>query len=162
MSASLPPCLAITMGDAAGVGPEIIVRSWVHPAVHRLARLVVLGHPEILRRANEQFRTQLSIREVGSVAEAIAAAEDPATLPCLAVGNDDLLEVSPGVHDPRTGEGAYQAVCQGVDLALTGEVGGIVTPPLSKAALHKAGHFYPGHTELLAERCGVSEFAMML
>src|SRR5690606_11208630 len=49
-----------------------------------------------------------------------------------------------------------------IDLALSGEIAALVTAPLSKSALHAAGHLYPGHTELLAERCGVPKFAMML
>lgn len=156
-----PPLLAITMGDAAGVGPEIIVRSWGHPAVQRMARMVVIGHPDVLRRANEQFRTGLAVIEVDSVTAAQQAAS-LTTMPCLAVGSDELLEVPPGTHDPRTGDGAYQAICRGIDLALDGQVKGVVTAPISKAALHAAGHDYPGHTELLAHRCGAPQFAMML
>jgi 4-hydroxythreonine-4-phosphate dehydrogenase len=64
--------------------------------------------------------------------------------------------------DARSGEAAFRAVQLAARLALDGEIGGIVTAPLSKAALHAAGHPYPGHTELLAEICGVSDFAMML
>lgn len=150
------------MGDAAGVGPEIIARSWPHPSLHRMARLVVIGHPEIMRRANEQFSTGLSVVEVASLGEAMAAGDSLTTLPCLAVGDDDILDVAPGTHDPRTAQGAYEAICRGIDLALAGEVDGIVTAPISKAALQAAGHSFPGHTELLAHRCGVDEFAMML
>jgi 4-hydroxythreonine-4-phosphate dehydrogenase len=64
--------------------------------------------------------------------------------------------------DARAGEAAFQAVWRAAELALSREIDGIVTAPLSKAALHAAGHVYPGHTELLAEMCGASEFAMML
>jgi 4-hydroxythreonine-4-phosphate dehydrogenase len=67
-----------------------------------------------------------------------------------------------GAVDGRTGHAAYEALLRAIDGTLAGEFDGIVTAPLSKAALHAAGHFYPGHTELLAERCGVTDFAMML
>jgi 4-hydroxythreonine-4-phosphate dehydrogenase len=75
---------------------------------------------------------------------------------------DDALEVSMGRLDARAGEAAYQAVRTAVQLALARKVDAIVTAPLSKAALHAAGHHYPGHTELLAQMCGVDDFAMML
>lgn len=157
-----PPLLAITMGDAAGVGPEIIARSWPHPSLHRMARLVVIGHPDVMRRANERFSTGLEVIEVESIDQALADFESSTTLPCLRVGDDQLLDVPPGTHDPRTGQGAYEAICQGIDLALSRRVDGIVTAPISKAALQGAGHGFPGHTELLAHRCGVDEYAMML
>jgi 4-hydroxythreonine-4-phosphate dehydrogenase len=70
--------------------------------------------------------------------------------------------VPPGAVDARAGEAAYRCVRLAAELAIAGDVDGIVTAPLSKSALHAAGHFYPGHTELLAQMCGVREFAMML
>jgi 4-hydroxythreonine-4-phosphate dehydrogenase len=73
-----------------------------------------------------------------------------------------VLEVQPGQVDARAGEAAYQAVQLAAELAIAGQADGLVTAPLSKAALHAAGHYYPGHTELLAEMCGVRHFAMML
>ena len=72
------------------------------------------------------------------------------------------LDAPPATIDARSGQAAYEAVVRAAELALTGHVDGIVTAPLHKAALWKAGHQYPGHTELLAELCGVRDFAMML
>ena len=86
----------------------------------------------------------------------------PATIPCVRVGSDNVLDVPTGSVDARTGQGAYEALILAIDETLAGRFDGIVTAPLSKAALHAAGHIYPGHTELLAERCGVTDFAMML
>jgi len=76
--------------------------------------------------------------------------------------DDAALDAAPGQVDPRAGEAAFQAVRAATQMALDGRVDAIVTAPLSKAALHAAGHHYPGHTELLAEMCGVEDFAMML
>lgn len=154
-SATHKPRLAITMGDAAGVGPEVIVRAWGDPRIHEVATLIVLGHPDVLREA---------IQLVGSDARIVAAETppNPTAIPCLPIGNDEILDVPHGAVDGRTGQAAYEALIRAIDGTLAGEFGGIVTAPLSKAALHAAGHFYPGHTELLAERCGVSDFAMML
>lgn len=154
-SATYKPRLTITMGDAAGVGPEVIVRAWSDPRIHEVATLIVLGHPDVLSEA---------IRLVGSDARIVDAdtASNSRTIPCLPVGSDEILAVPHGAIDGRTGQAAYEALIRAIDGTLAGEFGGIVTAPLSKAALHAAGHFYPGHTELLAERCGVSDFAMML
>jgi len=83
-------------------------------------------------------------------------------IPCLRCGSDDVLDVKPGTVDPRAGQAAYDALVVAARLALDGKVQAITTSPLHKEALHRAGHHYPGHTELLAKMCGVDDFAMML
>ncbi len=123
------------MGDAAGVGPEVM-----------LAAVRLVGSP---------LRVETS-------ADLASIATDPDVIGCLPVGSDDVLEVTPGNLDCRTGQAAYEAVMRAAQGTLAGEFQGLVTAPLSKAALHAAGHHYPGHTELLAELCGVDDFAMML
>ncbi|HWC90287.1 MAG TPA: 4-hydroxythreonine-4-phosphate dehydrogenase PdxA, partial [Pirellulales bacterium] len=83
-------------------------------------------------------------------------------IPCLAVGGPETLRICPATVDARAGQAAYEALVLAANLALAGRIDGLVTAPLNKAALWEAGHHYPGHTELLAELCGVSDFAMML
>jgi 4-hydroxythreonine-4-phosphate dehydrogenase len=162
MSASTNPILAISMGDPAGIGPEVIVGAWSNQVVHELSRPLVVGHPEILRRAVRLLSSNCEVREVESPGALLSLAAGSRTIPCLRCGADDLLSIPPGRVDPRGGEAAYQAVRLAAQLALERKVDGLVTAPLSKAALHAAGHHYPGHTELLAEMCGVRDFAMML
>ncbi len=162
MAVSNKPTLAITMGDPAGIGPEVIVGAWYDERVHSLARLVVIGHPEILLRAARLLNVDLDVFEVHSPQSNGGPASGPTKMVCIRSSGDDVLNLSDGRVDARAGEAAFQAVIRAADLALAGEVDGVVTAPLSKAALHAAGHTYPGHTELLAEICGVSEFAMML
>jgi len=155
------------MGDPAGVGPEVIVKAWQEPRVHEVCRPVVFGHPAMLKKAAAlvgRTQTVLELADLTQLADHPSGAE---TILCLPVGNDDLLEVPAGspVEGPnaRTGQAAYDAIVRATDEALAGTVQGIVTAPLSKSALHAAGHRqYPGHTELLADRCGVDDFAMML
>jgi 4-hydroxythreonine-4-phosphate dehydrogenase len=149
------------MGDPAGVGPEVIVRAWDDERVHQTARLIVLGHPDVLRRAARLVRSSATVKEVTSVTN-LGDLSEPGTIHCLKTSDDDALDLPPGFVDARGGEAAFQAVRAAAELALAGDVGGIVTAPLSKAALHAAGRHYPGHTELLAEMCGVKDFAMML
>ncbi len=162
---SQKPLLAVTMGDAAGVGPEVIVRAWSDERVHECCRPVVLGHPEILRRAVALVGSQATVDVIDSVSTISQLGLDPSApdrMPCLPVGADDVLDAPPGKVDPRTGLAAYEAVVLATRRALAGQIAGLVTAPLSKSALHAAGQLYPGHTELLAELCGVDDFAMML
>jgi 4-hydroxythreonine-4-phosphate dehydrogenase len=150
------------MGDPAGIGPEVLVDAWCDERVHMSARLVAIGHPEILRRAARLKRRDLELAEVPTPPPPSLQTTNPATILCINPIGDEVLDVHPGVVDARAGEAAFQAVRRAAELALAHNVDAMVTAPLSKAALHAAGHNYPGHTELLAEMCGAKEFAMML
>lgn len=156
------PIIALTMGDAAGVGPEIIAGVWPETVVHEWCRPLVIGHPEIMRRAVALWQTDVQVVEVESVAD---AKPEPGLIPCIRCCQDNVLDVPPGQIDARTGQAAFDAVVKAGTLALAREVDAITTAPLHKKALREAGHPHPGHTELLAEICGVPDvehFAMML
>lgn len=153
------PLIALTMGDPAGVGPEIIAGAWAETVLHEWCRPIVVGHPEILRRAVALWQTGIPVKVIDSPDE---AQPSPDVIPCLASGTDDVLMVEPGKIDARAGQAAYDALVTAARLALAGRVQAITTAPLQKEALHRAGHHYPGHTELLADMCGVQDFAMML
>jgi 4-hydroxythreonine-4-phosphate dehydrogenase len=153
------PLIAITMGDPAGIGPEIIVGAWTETVVHEWCRPLVVGNPEILRRAVSLWQRSVEVEEIDSPE---SARPSPQVIPCIACGSADALDVVPGALDARAGQAAYDAVIRAARLALERKVDAITTAPLQKEALHRAGHNYPGHTELLAELCGVDDFAMML
>src|SRR5271157_1282204 len=153
------PLIAITLGDPAGIGPEIIVGSWTETVVHEWCRPLVVGHPGVIRRAVELWQTDLHVQEINSPDEAEPSG---GVIPCLACGSDDVLDISPGRLDARAGQAAYDAVVVAARLALSGKVDAITTAPLQKEALYRAGHAFPGHTELLASLCGAENFAMML
>ena len=135
------PRLLITMGDVAGVGPEVIVKAW--PQLHAFCRPTVVGDPGWLERAKIL---------VGSSEE----------IPCVPAGGVDLSSVTPGKIDGQAGRAAYDFLVAAIDWALAKKADGIVTAPLQKEALHLAGLKYPGHTEILAERTGTADFAMVL
>ena len=162
MTQSTRPLLAITMGDPAGVGPEVIVGAWSNAQIHEATKPVVLGHPEILRRATRLLKRHLQIVELDASTPLNDVVANPNVLSCVKACDDDVLDIPVGMLNAQAGEAAYQAVRLAADWAIEKKVAGIVTAPLSKAALHAAGHKYPGHTELLAEICGIKEFAMML
>lgn len=153
------PLIAVTVGDPAGIGPEIIVGAWTETVVHEWCRPVVVGHPEILRRAVDLWQMGLRVVEVNSPDQ---VPPSPGVIPCLPCGSDDVLAVVPGTLDARAGQAAYDAVVTATRLALDGRVDAITTAPLQKEALHRAGHEYPGHTEILAHVCGIDDYAMML
>ena len=151
------PHLAITMGDPAGIGPEIIVKACerLRPRLEAgELRLLVIGSNPALRAARDQLGAAVDIPETAEDA-------DWPPLACLQAGPQDG-PVAPGVLSAECGRLAYLAIERGVRLAQAGRVQGIVTAPLNKEALNKAGHHYAGHTEMLAALTGVSGSVMML
>jgi 4-phospho-D-threonate 3-dehydrogenase / 4-phospho-D-erythronate 3-dehydrogenase len=157
------PLVGLTMGDVAGIGPEVIVRGWLEPRLHDLARPLVIGDPAVLERALALvgMRTQMRVQ---AVAEPEEADPSPRVIPCLtnATKVDDLSQVAPGVVDARAGRAAFEFLTTAARLAMAGRIDAITTLPLNKFALHQSGVGHPGHTEILAEFCGAAEHAMML
>lgn len=153
------PLLALTMGDPAGVGPETIAGAWQDPALLAVCRPLVVGHAGVMRRAAALRGLRAEVQEITAPDQADPA---PARIPCLTVCSGDVLDLPPGQIDARGGEAAYRALLAAAELAIAGQIDGLTTAPLHKGALWLAGHQYPGHTELLAELCGVNDFAMML
>ena len=152
------PALAITMGDPAGVGPEIIAKALGREEVTNRCRLLVIGSARALDRAKTWTgsRFDYSILAPGN---ALPAA------PGIGLINDEshLGDVIPvGEIDAGCGASAYAWLREAIRLAQARQVDAIVTAPLHKEALHRAGHHYPGHTEILAEACGVAEYCLML
>ena len=153
--------IAITQGDPAGIGPEIIVAGWKEIVTAIPGNPpIVFGHPEILRRAVRLRNLDFTIAEVQSVNASIQASSR--VIPCLKVVDDSAVCVAYGQVDARGGKAAYEAIDAAIEAARAGQVAAIVTAPIHKEAMNLAGYHYPGHTELLAEKCGVADFAMML
>ncbi len=153
-----PLPLAITMGDPAGIGPEIIAKACQRllPRIEAGAlALVVIGDCQTMEQARAQFAPDLAIPEV---------TEDGfwPGLCMLQAGPAAAEPIRPGVLSADGGRFAFQAVERGVRLSMGGRCGGVVTAPLNKEALNKAGYHYPGHTEMLAELTGVRGSCMML
>jgi 4-hydroxythreonine-4-phosphate dehydrogenase len=147
------------MGDPSGIGPEIIVKLAADPRRPE-TDVVVVGDVGVLRRTAERLGVSLRIVSVTEAAEATTA--PPSSLSVLQPGADLPEDLPIGGVDARSGAAAYACVQKAIDLALAGEVRAIVTAPLNKEAMASAGVTYPGHTEILADRCGVRDFAMML
>jgi 4-hydroxythreonine-4-phosphate dehydrogenase len=152
------PLIAVTMGDPAGIGPEIVARTFTGPGFRDESRALVVGNPEILERAAKLLELPLRVNEISEPEE---AAFEPGAVDVLAVG-EVPGDLPFGELDARAGDAAFRYVERATELASAGRVGAIATAPLNKEAMHLAGHKYPGHTEILAELTGTEDYAMML
>ena len=154
------PIIAITMGDAAGVGPEIIMKSLAHAQVYEQCRPLVIGDARRLIQAGQLCASELQVRSL-TAEQADEARYEPGIVDCI-----DLKLIPSGLPwgrlSSQAGDAAYQYLVVAARLALQGEVGAICTAPLNKEALQAAGHKFPGHTELLAHLTGTPEVSMML
>ena len=152
------PLIAITMGDAAGIGPEIILRALGDPKIYDYCRPVVIGDTRHLRRVGGMLRSSQSI---ASVDNPDSIKSSPNEVACIDV---KLLpeDLAFGQVDAAAGDCAYRAVARAVDLAQSGAVVALCTAPLNKTALHAAGHHYAGHTELLAALTETPEVSLLM
>lgn len=154
------PTLAVTLGDVAGIGPEITAKMLLgHDDLRQRARPVVVGDADTLRKAVQALgRDPGLVRTVATPAE---AENRPGTIEVIQTG-PSLAHVPAGKLSAEAGDGAVRFVRAACELARAGAVDAIVTPPLNKAAMHLAGHKWPGHTELLAHEFGVKTYSLVL
>ncbi len=151
--------IAITMGDPAGIGPEIIIKSLAEGELSG-APAVVIGCASTLRRIMAMGITpQAELRVLDKVADAHFA---PGIINVIDEPLADPDALQAGVVQVAAGDLAYRCVKRATELAMSGEVQAIATAPLNKEALHSAGHLYPGHTELLAKLTDTKDYGMVL
>lgn len=153
------PILGVTMGDASGAGPEIVVKVLTQPYIRALCRPIVIGDAATFRQAARIVGSDVPIRSIDGVAEANF---DEHIIEVLDLRNIDLTRLVHAKVDAMTGQAAYECVVKAVELALEGEIAAIVTSALHKEALNLAGHHFAGHTEILAHLCGVKSVTMLL
>jgi 4-hydroxythreonine-4-phosphate dehydrogenase len=153
------PRIALTLGDVAGIGPEIVARAVCDDRLRQCCRPVVVGHPEVFERALQLIGAPCPTVTVASPDEIDWTSS---AVPCWNPSDVDAASIPVGLIDPRAGQAAFDYLVASTRAALQGQLEAITTAPLNKAALHAAGINFPGHTEILASECGVREFAMML
>lgn len=158
MKHSLQAPVAISMGDAAGIGPEIVLKTLADPKVMREHPAFVIGNAAILIRDAARFDIPLKIRTIdqahqhepkAGVLDVMAVSDLPPSLPYGQISAD-------------AGLAAYHAIRTGIDLAMRGEISALCTAPIHKEALSAAGVPFPGHTEMLAEFSGTQDYGMLL
>lgn len=154
------PVLAITLGDVAGIGPEITAKSLLgHDDLRTKCTPVVIGDIASVKRGVAFVGGDVeAVREISAPGE---AKNIPGTIEVIQVG-PSLAKVGVGELSAAAGDGSYRFVVEACRLAREGEVDGIVTAPLNKAAMHAGGHNFPGHTELLAHEFGVKDYSLVL
>ncbi len=156
----MPPLIALTMGDPAGVGPEVCLRAMAEPTLAGICTPIVFGDAAVLARCADRVGLPLPARVIERSGWPLALDEltEPAVLdlPQLAAGN-----VVPGMVNAQTGAASYAYIQAAIDAALAGQVAAVTTGPISKEAIHAAGIKFPGHTEMFAARTGAPRWCMM-
>jgi 4-hydroxythreonine-4-phosphate dehydrogenase len=154
------PRLAVTMGDPAGVGPELCLRMLAERSITAACTPIVLGDAEVLRRVAQTTGLPLAARVISPSdwEQTWRTLTEPAVLDFQTI---DAQGVEPGQVSAATGEAAFTYVNRAIDAALAGQVAAVTTAPLSKEALHAAGHRFPGHTEIFTARTSSARSCMM-
>ena len=153
------PILGITMGDPAGVGPEVIARAAANPDVVANSRAVVIGDASVMREALRLVESPLALHAVSDVGACRWAG---GSVECLDLANVDMASLPRGDVSAAAGRAAHQYILRAVDLAKSRAIDGIVTAPINKEALAAAGVPHTGHTEILAELSNTRDYAMLL
>ena len=148
MTAALVPPLAITLGEPAGIGPDLILQLYANRQSLGLPVFGVFGHAAFLAARAARLGLDISIAEV--TADQVAGAFETA-LPILEIAGE--VADTPGTPDPKAASVVVGAIAQAVEAVQAGRFRAIVTAPIHKAALHETGFSYPGHTEFLAALC---------
>ncbi|GIO21534.1 4-hydroxythreonine-4-phosphate dehydrogenase PdxA [Oceanobacillus sp. J11TS1] len=153
------PIIGITMGDAAGVGPEVIVKSLQEAEIYQNAHPIVIGDSKILERAAKDLNIDTSITKISKEDDFKQTVLGEITCVDLDLIPEDLVV---GQVSPVAGNAAFQYLRVAIELANESKIQAICTAPLNKEALQKGGHMYPGHTEILADLTNTEDFSMML
>ncbi|WP_392559566.1 4-hydroxythreonine-4-phosphate dehydrogenase PdxA [Orbus mooreae] len=151
--------VAITMGDPAGIGPEIIAKSLQSEIIKDIPAIVIGSADLLKKQLSMKLFDNVHINVINKVAEAKFT---PGVMNVIDVPLADINTLKPGQIQSQAGDLAYHCIHKATELALNKEVGSIATAPLNKEALHAAGHMYPGHTELLAKLTNSKDVAMVL
>jgi 4-hydroxythreonine-4-phosphate dehydrogenase len=146
--------IAVTMGDPAGIGPEVCLHLLANKEIASECTPVVFGGAEVLRRVAAATGLPFTAPVISHIEEAHG--------PCvLDLREIEAAAVVPGQVGARCGEAAYRYIMAAIDAGIAGQVAAVTTGPLNKEALHAAGHHYPGHTEIFAQRLGAEHSCMM-
>jgi 4-hydroxythreonine-4-phosphate dehydrogenase len=152
------PLIVITMGDPAGIGPEIIAKAIDSTEILQLCRPVVIGDAAVMQKLIEEMRLPVTVNSIASLDQAGPA---KGRLDVLDLKNVDLTAHHWGKPDASSGKAVVAYIKKAVDLTMKHEADAIVTAPISKEMMNAAGHHYAGHTELLADLTNTKKYGMM-
>lgn len=151
------PIIAVTMGDPAGVGPEICLDLLSDETIADFCTPVIFGDADVLNACAEATGRPRVSETIAR--DELARATRPTVLSLDRISSGAF---SPGTINPHTGRASFDYVSAAIDEAISGTISGVATAPINKEALQSAGYLYPGHTEIFAERSGVERYCMML
>jgi 4-phospho-D-threonate 3-dehydrogenase / 4-phospho-D-erythronate 3-dehydrogenase len=153
------PILAITMGDPAGIGPEIAAKALSEKEVNKLCCPLLIGSSYIMEKTLKETNIKLTINRINDISE---AKFEPGILNIYEVSLQNPDFIKPGVISAEAGDLAFRSVKTAIDLAIQGDVDGTVTGPINKEAINLAGHHFSGHTEIYAHFTNTKKYAMLL
>lgn len=153
------PLIGITMGDPAGIGPEIIVKALADGSTYGLCRPVVLGDPETLSSTVARVSSKMSLNTISSISDARA---NPGKIDLVAVSRLKANAVLPGKPSVEGGKAMVEYIVRAVEMCLEGRLDAMVTCPISKILMHQAGYIYDGHTQLISHLANTENYVMML
>jgi 4-hydroxythreonine-4-phosphate dehydrogenase len=151
--------VGITMGDPVGIGPELICLALNHPEVYDVSKPLVIGDVQVLEHARQITRSPHLFATVNSPG---AGTYKPGCIDVLNVSNINPSSISWGKPTGHTGKAMEKYIITAVDMALNGDIAAMATCPINKTAMKLAKSRYHGHTELLADRTGTNDYAMMM
>jgi 4-hydroxythreonine-4-phosphate dehydrogenase len=153
------PIIGITMGDPAGIGPEVSVRALAVEDIYRRSRPLILGDLQTIRRTVAGIGLPLTVR----LADCVTGCKcEFGQIDVVQATTDDLSGIKMGTVSAAAGKAAVQSVFRAIDLAKAREIDAICTAPLNKDAINQAGYHYPGHTEMLAQLTNTEIYSLML
>ncbi|MCX5750373.1 MAG: 4-hydroxythreonine-4-phosphate dehydrogenase PdxA [Candidatus Saganbacteria bacterium] len=153
------PLIGITMGDPAGIGPEIIVKAITSSEVMRIARCLIIGDVRFIKAALALIgRSDLQVLSIKKVADATWS---KTYVNVLDLRNADPGKIKIGKMQPAAGRAAMEYIQKALELATSKKIDGIATAPINKEAINKAGFKFPGHTEFLAQKTKCTNYGMM-
>lgn len=151
--------LGITMGDPAGIGPEIAVKALSHSDVYEGCRPLIIGDAAVIAKAARIIDPTVRIRPVSQIGEAIF---EYGSIDVLDLKNADIDKLEYGKLSAIAGNAAYEAVKKAIELAMDKKIDATVTCPINKEAINMAGHHFSGHTEIYAHLTKTKDYSMML
>lgn len=156
---SYRPKVAITLGDPAGIGPEIVVKSLALKEIYNICRPVIIGDSTLVKEA---LRISLKDLDINSVTSIERCRFEHGTVDVYDLKNINVKAIKYGEMSPECGKAAGEYIEKTIKLAMASEVDATVTAPINKESLNKGGYHYQGHTEFYAKLTGTKEYSMML
>ena len=153
------PILGITMGDPAGIGPEIAAKALNRKSIYEMCNPIVIGDAEAMKQAIEIAKVNLEVHPVHDISE---ARFKYGTIDVYDLHNVDMAKLVHGKVSAMVGEAAFASIKKVIELAMSGEIDGTVTGPINKEAMNLAGHHFSGHTEIYAHYTNSEDSAMLL